>query len=92
MDMHPANAWHRMARSSGTQESSWAVTLEEKGNGPRRIDSLKVSADHAPAQDKHVGLGVWLLWISCCREECEQFLGTLSLQDISIIKGVAEMQ
>lgn len=69
MDMHPANAWYRMARSSGTQESSWAVTLEEKRNRPSRIDSLKVSADHAPAQDKRVGSGVWLLWISCCREE-----------------------
>ncbi|KAK2526172.1 hypothetical protein Q9233_008805 [Columba guinea] len=60
MDMHPANAWHRMARSSGTQESSWAVTLEEKGNRPRRIDSLKMLFDIKLCQDIFI-LGIAVL-------------------------------
>lgn len=44
------------------------------------------------AKDKSVGSGVWLLWVCCCKEECEQFLGTLSSQDISVIKEVAGKQ
>lgn len=31
------------------------MTLEEKGDRLSRIHGLKVSADHAPAQDKRVG-------------------------------------
>lgn len=68
-------------------KTAWgAVSLGEKGNAASRTQSL----EQAQAQDGCGGPGVWLLWVCCCREECEQFLGRISPQDISIRKGLVE--
>lgn len=76
------NSMEKLPQEPGCQ----AATLGEKGNTASRTQSLKQA--QAPAECG--GPGVWLLWVCCCREECEQFLGRISPQDISIRKGVAE--
>lgn len=83
MGVHPApNSMEKLPQELGWQ----AVSLREKGNTASRTQSLK----QAQAQDECGGPGVWLLWVCCCREECEQFLGRISPQDISIRKRLDE--
>lgn len=83
MGVHPApNSMEKLPGELSCQ----AACSGEKGNTASRTQSL----EQAQARDGCGGPGVWLLWVCCCREECEQFLGRISPQDISIRKGLAE--
>lgn len=82
---HPVPAPNSMEKLP-QELSCRAVSLGEEGNTASRTQRLK----QEEAQDECGGPGVWLLWVCCGREECEQFLGRISPQDISIRKGLAE--